>query len=219
MSQGLVVKGIPVGDLIKSEPEELKLAIIRHTWEFNDEAVAWAVDQVAKQIRDGFPDLAISDNALPSFKVVSRASTDPESKAFQPGDQFPVLLDVLRRSDMVVFGFRSDCGMPDSRVVRLIERLHITVEEKKLKDQGGPDDHRPFFATKPLAVVSVGGPGVCEASGKVALALSHMGFVLAPAGSRGWDDSGGKSIFKDSDFQACLARLGDDMLKLAKSLK
>jgi multimeric flavodoxin WrbA len=215
-----MIEGIPVNDLFKAtETEDLKLAILRHVRTFEDEDVAWATDQIVKRVREGFPEVAVSDNSLPNYRIISRASNDPESKDFRPDDQFPVLLDILQRADAIVIGCRSACGMPDSRLVRVIERLHAAMKAKRDNNKGGPDDHRPLFGPKALAVVAIGGAGACGASKAVAAAFNKFGCILAPKAAMGWDEGDGDDIYKDTDFQGCLSRLGDDLLKLAKAIK
>ena len=102
----------------------------------------------------------------------------------------------------------------------MLEHLATAAREKRADARGNPDDHRLLFTPKAYAVVVVGGCGAHSAAKTVASALNKFGFILAPGGALAWNDGGGEDdVYKDAEFAANLARLGDDLLTLAKAIK
>ena len=128
------IKGIPVSEILrKSEDpmEEPKLAVVRGVRSFEDEGSNWAVDQIIHRVRQLIPEVQIADIHLGSYKILTGVSNDPEDTLFSPNDQFPLVRDLLERSDGVLWATREHFSFPDSNTVKLFERYGDLISSIK----------------------------------------------------------------------------------------
>lgn len=208
-------RGVHVESLSKAlRPDTAaKLLVLRGRRSFEDEDQGWATDQVLKRLRVLLPDLEVADMALSSYRILSGVSNDPEDTMFAPDDQFPLVLDAMKKSDVVLLSMHERCGMPNADTVRLFERLG-EAHEAHAKDK-----EEPFmFEPKPSAVIGIGGYGVYYASSACASALSRLGLITVAGGIVTYDKDNKGDIEKDKLFGASLDQLAGSIADVCKAL-
>lgn len=208
------VVGIPVKELLRKAQEDVapKVAVVRGLRSYECEHVNWAVDQVVRGLRTMAPELAVADVMLPSFKILSSVSNDPEDTMFAPDDQLPLILESLHRSDVVLFASREALGLPDANTVRLIERLADRADDNR--EPGGSP--KPFFDGKVAGVVVYGGCAAHSAALALGGAVNKLGATLVRHGLASWDRKRG-DLYKAQDFAATLGHMSRDIMDLARA--
>ena len=209
------IRGIPIEDILrKSEDpfEEPKVCVVRGVRSYEDEGSNWAADQVVKSIKRILPEAQIADVSIPSYRVLSGVSNDPDSSIFDPKDQFPIILDMIKQSDVLLFAATESCGFPDSNTVRLFQRLAEYIHDKK--ESGDKDPH---FKNKIAGIVVHGKCGVYQAMSNMNAACNKMGITVVRRGLAGWNKKQG-SMYKDNDFSISLNLMGESIAKILKCM-
>jgi hypothetical protein len=201
----MTTRGISVEDLRKAvDPVTApKVLVLRGQRSFEDEDNAWAVDQVLRRLKMLIPDMELADVALPSYRLLSHVSNDPDDSAFSPEDQLPLVMEPLKKANVVIVASAASCGFPTADLVRLVERL--AVRQKT-------EDSEPMFNRKLLSVIVTGNYGTYDAAKAVAGAFVTFGFSLARRGFIFWEDGLAKGALpKDKALAVALDRVAVDI--------
>ena len=212
----MTVRGVHVDDLRKAvDPVKApKLLVLRGQHSFADEDNAAALNQVLRRVKANVADVELNDMALPSYRVLSGVSNDPEDTMFSPEDQFPLVLEALKNADIILVASHQHCGLPSADLVRVIERLMDMTHERR--DAG---TFEPLFSKKVLAVITNGGFGSYNAALAVAGAFNKFGCTPVSQGIAFWDGYEKGAMLKDRDFSSMLDRMAGFLGDLCVALK
>jgi len=203
------IQAIPVATLRKSHDPAVapKVTVIRCVPSYENEEINWAVDQIVRGLHDNLLEPEIADLYLSTYRILSGVSNDPNDKNFNPKDQFPVVLETILDSDILILGACATAGFPHSNVVRLMERLFEYAEAEK------EEKRTTIFNAIPTAVVTVGDCGAHSAGLNLAGAVNHLGGCLVKHGVAAWDKANGK-VFKSQEFADTLDSIAEAIADL-----
>ena len=178
----MLYRAIPVEEILTPPLDEsgaTKIAILRGMWSTLSTDAAWCADQVANQFRAASANNIVRMIPVADFSIVQNASSNPNDRAFAAGDQFPMVYEPLEQADVIVICCSDTYGLPDSNVVRVMERFRVRYQDK--------DTGKLPLLGKCGGVVVVGGPGSFQAASDIARAMTCLGINVAGRAVISWD--------------------------------
>jgi hypothetical protein len=208
-----MITGIPVSEVLRKSDDPMdqpNLALIQGVRAHEDEGSIWALEQVAKRLRKLFPEIQIADIHLGSYKILSGVSNDPDDTLFSPNDQFPLVKDLIDRSDIIVWATREKLGFPDANTVRVLERYADLIIQAKKEGL-----EKPLLKNRPVCAIVHGKCGAYHAGVSLAGAFNKLGLTVVRHGIACWDEGRG-DILKDKGFASNLDSMAEEIAKLLK---
>lgn len=208
-----MIKAYPVEDLIaKADADDpvtaLKVtALIGGSWTRSEDD--WIASALLSRVKEKVPDSEVAIHRLEHYVLRPGASNDPDSKRFVPGDQFPVLWDSIQASQVLLIATQERCMLPDSSLVRVVERLHDRYVHAARE---GRDLLQHPVA---VALAVTGGDGARAVAATLSNVFATYGMVLAPHGVLWWNRASGHPK-DDHDLAGRLDRVADALVKQAK---
>jgi hypothetical protein len=145
--------------------------------------------------------------SLPALTILSGGSDDPDSPQFTAGDQWPEVLDAIKRADMILIGAREFGGLPDSRATLVVERMCLKASEID-------DPAKSLITPKPVGIIVLGGHVATQAAQLLAGSWCRFGAILPARGMVAWCGEG--NIYKNEDLRIKLDQLGLSMIGVLK---
>lgn len=206
------MKGTPVQEYLRKSEKTPndgmidRVLVLRGFRSFEETEANWMADNLLKAIRTQQPDLQVADMPVSAFRLFGAVSNDPEQDNFNPEDQLPLFLEALERAQAIVLVTRETCGLPDSNIVRLTERLAAALQGEAQTDL----TRNAFAKPKALVVIAFGSEGAYSAAGNLTSAWVRFGCSVPRRGICFWD--GGRGDITKA------AGLGKQILMLARGL-